>query len=272
MANALFSVTTDEAGASYANHVDASGTTITASHETSPHVGSNVSTSIIGKRWRTTTLTAHLDCDFGGDVSISHVALRFPRDSTFPSGDIQHKFDPDGGSAGTGATHDSGAVSLGLVTGYGYHLYAIGSTISARYWRFTFSSITGTSAIDVGRAWAANMFQPTLNIRFGFDDQWSDLSRVAASERSGAEYPDARARRRAMSFGMLIDSDNTSDHQDVRELKRLAGLERQVLFIKDPADANVGKEVLIGRLARTSPITQPQFGIFDTTFQIRESL
>lgn len=256
---------------SYVNLIDAAATTLTASHETSPHTVDRLSSPIIGRRWRTETLTAHATADFGSDVSIDVVALRFPRDTTFPTtGNVQHQFDPDGGTAGAGATHDSAAVALGAVDGYGYHLYRIGSTISARYWRFTFSGVSGVSFIDVGRAWAGEEFRPERNISYDHADAWNDLSRVSRNNRSGAEFVDTRPNQR--NYSLALETMPDSDRQTIRELKRTAGVSGQILFVSDPDDTNLGKEICIGRLQESTPIRHPTISLYATTFNLLESL
>lgn len=255
-------------GLGWVNHIDAAATVLTASQAAGDLSVSNVAHPVIGRRWRTTSLTAYGQADFGADKTIGVVALRFPRDTTFPTaGTVRHQFDADGGTAGSGAVHDSTAISIGTADGYGYHVYILPSSVTARYWRWTFD-VSGVDYVDVGRAWAGELWRPTYNIAFGYGDEWGDLSRVTVAERSGAEYVDQRSRQRMFAFG--LEALSQSERDDLREMQRIVGMSMQVLFVKDPESP--AKETLIGRLAQSTPILHRDLPIYSKAFTIRESL
>lgn len=255
---------------SWVNLIDASAVVLTASDTSGDLSISNVADTIIGRRHRTTVLTAYGQADFGSNKTIDVVALRFPRDTTFPtSGTVQHEFDADGGTPGTGAAHDSGAIAINTTDGYGYHLYKLSSPVTARYWRWNFN-VSGVTFIDTGRAWAGEVFEPTINVDGGWSDDWADLSRVAAADRSGAEYVDSRPRQRVMAFGYSALS--ASERDTMREMQRLSGLSGQVLFCLDPDNPSVLTN--IGRANRTTPILHRRLSIdlYSKAIAIRESL
>ncbi len=253
---------------SWANHVDVSGAVLTASASAGDLSISNVADPIVGRRHRLTSLTGWGQVDFLTNKTVGLLALVFPRDTTFPtSGTIRHQLDADGGTAGAGAAYDSTAVAIGTVDGYGYHVHQLATPVSARYWRWTFN-VTGVSYIDVGRAWAGETWSPTYNIAFGYADEWSDLSRISVAERSGAEYVDERPRQRVFAFGLEALSE--AERDDIREMQRLAGISKQILLVKDPA--NWDTETVLGRLAASTPILHRDLSIFSKAFTIRESL
>ena len=256
---------------SWINHVDDAATVLTASHTAGDLAISNVADSIIGRRHRTTTLTAYGQADFGADKIVGTVALVFPRDTAIPvAGTVQHTFDANGGTPGTGAALDSGAVAIGTADGYGYHVYKPTNAVTARYWRWTFN-VSGVSFIDTGRAWAGEAWQPAFDIAFGYGDEWADLSRVSSAQRSGAQYVDERARRRL--FGFALNALSESERDEIREMQRIAGISKQVLFIKDPASP--AKETVVGRLAQTTPILRPHISstaLYAKLFTVTESL
>ena len=259
------------ANLSWVNHVDAAATVLTASNTAGDLSIENVADSIIGRRHRTTVLTAHGQADFITDKTIEMVALIFPRDTTIPTaGTVTHTFDADGGTPGAGVALDSGAVAIGAVDGYGYHVYKPANAVTARYWRWTFN-ITGVTFIDTGRAWAGEIFQPTFDISFGYGDEWVDLSRVSAARRSGAQYVDERARARVFSFALNALSE--AERDEIREFGRIAGRSKQVLFVKDPAAP--AKETVLGRMAQTTPLLRPlvtSTALYSKLFTITESL
>lgn len=254
---------------SWVNHVDASGTVLSASGQAGDLAPSNLAHPIIGKRWRTTSLTGWGQADFGSNKTVGVLALVFPRDTTFPlTGTVRWQLDADGGTAGTGATYDSTAISIGAADGYGYHLH-VPTEVSARYVRFTFA-VTGLSFIDVGRMWAGEKWQPSVDVTGGYDDEWGDRSVVTAAQRSGAEYVDERARQRSYAFG--LDALDADDRNDIREMQRIVGISKQVLFCLDPD--SFAKETVVGRLRASTPIRHRALSniLYAKAFAIRESI
>jgi len=251
---------------SYQNLVDDTATQLSATAGSGNNSISNITDPRVGKRWRLLAPGGYGQVDFGSDKSFDLVALVFPRDTTLAQGTVQHQFDADGGTPGTGAVLDSGAVDIGLVDGYGYHVYRFDATISARYWRWTYALTTAYA--DTGRAWAGAVWQPACNFIYGAADQWDDLSAVSISKRSGSEFIDQKPRQRGMSFALDFMLD--ADRQIARELQRIAGLSGQVLVIKDPSLAP--KETVLGRMTKINPILDANFSIFSQPYQVRESL
>lgn len=253
---------------SWVNHVDGADAILSASQEVGDLGASNLANPIVGRRWRTTSMTGWAQIDFGADKDIGVLALRFPRDTTFPTaGTVRHYLDVDGGTPGTGAAYDSTAVSIGATDGYGYHVHIPSTTKTARYWRFQFS-VSGLSYLDVGRAWAGEAWRPTYNMPLGYDDEWEDLTQVARSIRSGAEFVDLRDRRRRFVFAFEALSE--SERDDMREFGRLTGVGKQWLLVKDTTDWTM--ETILGRIASTTPIRHVDVPIFSKAFEIRESL
>lgn len=253
---------------SWENHVDGTTAILTASQSAGDGAVSNLANPVVGRRWRTTDMAAYVDIDFGADKTVDVLALVFPRDSAFPGlGSLSHTLDPDGGTPGAGAAWSSGAVAIGLVAGYGYHVQMPPASVTARYWRFAFNTV-GVPVIDVGRAWAGSGFRPEYNISYGYEDRWDDLSRVSASARSGAEFVDSRARQRSYAFG--LDAVTDSEKSTVREFARITGISSQVLFVKDPD--NPATETLLGRMVQSTPIRHANIGIHQKAFALRESL
>lgn len=254
-------------GISWVNHIDAVATILSASQSAGDLSISNVSDPIIGKRWRTTSLTAYGQADFGSDKTVDFLALVFPRDTTFPTaGTITHTLDADGGTAGSGVAHSSGAVSIGVTDGYGYHLYKLSASVTARYWRWTFN-VSGVSFVDVGRVWAGEMFVPTYDPALGYGDEWADLSAVSGAQRSGAEFVDNGPRQRMVAFG--YEALDAAEADEIREMQRIAGLSGQVMFCKDTTAPS--KETILGRLAKATPILH-RLPVYTKAFAIRESL
>ena len=251
------------------NEADNTATVLSASSQAGNLSISNVANSIVGRVWRTTVLTAWGQADFVTDKTIDVAALVFARTAGLPlAGTVQHQFDANGGTAGTGAADDSGAISIGAADGYGYHVYKPSASVTARYWRWTYS-ITGVTFVDTGRAWAGAAFQPGVDIDFNDPDDWGDLSVISQAARSGAEFVDERPRQRRMAFSLSALSD--SDRISTRDIKRRIGTAKQILVVKNPA--SFAKETILGRAVATVPLVHRGISdLYSTTFVIRESL
>ena len=117
---------------SWVNHVDESVVVLSSSHQEGDLTPTNLADPIIGRRWRTATLTAWGQVDFTVNQTVDVVALAFPRDVPVPtSGTVRHHFDADGGTPGAGAAHDSTAIAIDVDDGYGYHLYKPPASVTA---------------------------------------------------------------------------------------------------------------------------------------------
>ena len=237
----------------WVNHADAG--TVAASAIAGDLAASNLQNDIVGRRWRTTDLGAHVDVDFGGAREIGVLALVFPRDVALPlAASIRHQLDDGDGSAGDGGVHDSGVIALGLADGYGVHLYQPPAPVTARYWRFTFSQVSGVDYVDVGRAWAGPAYQPERNLARGPEVEWVDLSGRERNRRSGARFVDERPRHRRVRFRLPAMTD--ADREAIEDMTRIAGTSRQVLASLRPTAPNAGRQHVLGRLEVAVPLTQ----------------
>lgn len=261
---------------SWTNHVDRSGASLSASQTAGNLTPDNMAKPQIIIPWRTTSVTAWGQADFGADVAVGCLCLRFRRTngSVPPSaGTVRHQLDADGGTPGAGVAYDSTAVAINCDADYGYHLIVLSSELSARYWRFTFA-VSGVSFIDVGRAWAGPAFRPTINVGYPHDDMWFDRTVISSAGRAGTEWADPRPFQRAI--GVNLGAIHEDDHASIRSLMRAAGIGGQVLFCLDPDTADGRqRDTIIGRreqnraLSHSVP-TSPK--IYGTTLSIRESL
>lgn len=248
------------------NLIDGAQVILSSSSAAGNNVISNVADSIIGRRHRLLAPGGWGQADFGAEPDVDVLCLRFPRDTALATGTVRHLLDADGGTAGAGALYDSGEIDLGLVDGYGYHVLQLPERVSARYWRW---SLTLTSSFaDIGRAWAGTLWSPATNMENGLSDEWDDLSAISTSERSGADFPDERARRRILNF--TLGNLKADEALVAREMKRLLGKSRQILCIKDPDSP--ATETVIGRLYEINPIISVRFDINSTVFNLQEAV
>ncbi|MGR0183219.1 phage head spike fiber domain-containing protein [Azospirillum aestuarii] len=162
----------------------------------------------------------------------------------------------------------------GIVAGYGLHVHVLPAAVEARHWRCDIAApslATTPGYLDLGRLWAGPAFRPTRNFAYEWSDSWDDLSDVTEVRRSGQEFVDRGPKRRRLTFAFKA---LTAEEAKVvmTELGRIAGTSRQVLFIQEPNGPYQGRQAIIGRLVEVSPITQPNFALYERVFQIRQSL
>lgn len=254
----------------WVNRVD--GAAITASNEAGNLVADNLRSQPISVRWRTTDLGAHVDVDFGTDVEIGVVALRFYRPGLSAiGGTITHTIDGDGGSAGAGVEYDSGAIDANVDTGYGYHLHLLPTPVTGRYWRCALD-LTGPSFVDIGRAWAGPAFQPRLNLAFEYADFWRDQTGIEAviARRTGRAFLDNQPSRRVLELPFEPHPD---DRQDFRDLDRTAGTKSQVLACVYPGTADGrARDTVIGRFEDERPLRLPNPALYDQVMILVEDL
>jgi hypothetical protein len=159
-------------------------------------------------------------------------------------------------------------------TGYGLHLYQPPAPLTARYWRCNLNATSLTSVpgfVDLGRAWAGPAWTPMRgNLAYGLAETWTDGAQVDRNARSGLEFVDVGPRARVLNFAFSALTE--SDAAQIRELQRVAGLNRQILFVPFPGGGPDLAAPIIGRLTEVPPITLPRYARYAVTFQIRQSL
>lgn len=268
---------------SWVNWLDRAGVSITASSEAGTLRATRLADGQIRRRWRASTTTPQLDVDLGAGREVGVLALAQPDDAggvdansealgwMASSDTVRHRLDLT--TAGAGAVIDTGAVAGGWQPGYGLHLAALSNAVTARYWRCNLDapSLAGLGFLDIGRGWIGPAWRPARgNIGYGWSWADEDGGTVTTAPRSGLDFVDYGPRRRVLTFAFraLTAADARGP---MRELQRIAGSTRQVLFATDPESGRT-QEMIIGRLVQVPPITQPTFVTFEVAFQIRESL
>lgn len=162
----------------------------------------------------------------------------------------------------------------GVVHGYGLHAHILPAAAQARYWQADIAAAslaTTPGYLDLGRLWIGPAFRPTRNFAYEWSDAWDDLSDVTEVRRSGQEFVDSGPRRRRLTFAFRALNEPEAK-LFMKELGRIVGTSKQVLFIQEPGGPYQGYEAIIGRLVEVAPITQPNFAMYERVFQIRQSL
>lgn len=141
---------------------------------------------------------------------------------------------------------------------------------SFRYWQFEFDDTLSTLGyVQFGRLFMAPAFQPIYNAAYSASLGYEDPTEVATAL-SGAEYFDVRGRYRVHKFSLeYLDKDEA--HNQVLELQRLQGISGEVLVVPNVDDAaTFVQRSFVGRLRNLSPVSQPYFSAWSTSFEIKE--
>ena len=141
---------------------------------------------------------------------------------------------------------------------------------SLRYWQFEFDDTTNPAGyVQFGRLFMAPAFQPVYNASYGASMGYEDPTEVATAL-SGAEYFDIRGRYRVHSFSLEFLNSNEA-HNQVLELQRLQGTSGEVLIVPNVTDSTTFvQRSFVGRMQKLSPVSQPYFSAWSTSFEIKE--
>ncbi|MDW7555367.1 hypothetical protein D9623_33555 (plasmid) [Azospirillum brasilense] len=297
---------------SWVNHLDAAATVVSSSSYATGLGPERLKDPQARKRMRTAAgvVTPTLSVDLGSTKEVGVLAVLQPDDPGYIDADgnpvgymastdtIRHRLDAT--TAGTGALYDSqyyrdasyiaatldlnftaqsyrefqNDVSSGIVSGYGLSAHVLPATVQPRYWQCDVSATslsTTPGYLDIGRLWVGSAWRPTRNFAYEWSDEWTDLSETTQVRRSGQEFVDFAPKKRVLTFGLKALTEPEAK-VFMKELGRIIGTSKQVLFIQEPNGAYQGYESIIGRLVEVSPITQPNFALYERVFQIRQSL
>lgn len=194
----------------------------------------------IYRQWQSPTNSNWFQVDFGSDQVIQALVVTFPRTTDpdrfsdkadFAVNDtIRHYLDEDGGTAGSGAIFDSGALSSYVDPRRGYHVVVLDTPVSARYWRcqLTATSRAAENYFLVAMAMAGQVFQPqynhTVNDSFSFTDP-SEIQRTPASQSVFSQRND-----RILEARLVYDFIQDAQRSSWETLSLYSGRSEPVLF------------------------------------------
>lgn len=145
--------------------------------------------------------------------------------------------------------------------------------VEARYWRLQLRDPSNAAGeIRIGRLFIGGGFVAARPVSYGGQIGWeSDTGVVQAT--SGVERFDVKDAYRVsrFSFGLVPEAQAFARHF---ELMRRAGLDREILFVPDPAadGADLTRTAFLGRLRQLNALEQAAFGYRSTAYEIKELL
>lgn len=229
----------------------------------------NVQTQHIANKWRSTTATDFLQLAWASDQTIDTLMLAGLGSTFTAAGSVRLRLFNSGG----GTLYDS-TVQTGIVDpnyGYAIHLLTAGSFTTVRFAKWDFVS-TG-SFVEVGRAFAGVRTQFTYNFAPGASRLWMANTKKTKS-RGGQTYVDrstGKARVEDFTLGWIPEAERWSLHE---ALDIANGDHTDVLFVKDVASTNLGRDSIWGLCDQISPVTQPfnDGTLYSRSYRLEERL
>jgi hypothetical protein len=245
---------------SYNNLADSAS--LTASSQSLLLPVSNIQNPHVVRRWRGNDgTTDFFVADFGALTSIDTVAvlgitgtqirIRVSSvDSTGAAGDIF-----DGGSVSVDQNYLS---SICLIT----------SVVTGRYLRVDIST-TG-AFVEAGRLFAGLKTKFSYNYTAGWKRTWVDPS-TRTKTLSGQTQIFQRPSYRTydVSFDFITQSDRDGF---VEAIDMVNSLKTDVLFVSNPASANLSRDSVWGLMTTLTPVIQPSVATYTKEYQIEERL
>lgn len=240
---------------SWADNVK-SAPTITALSASSALPVQNLADRRVQKVWRSLLTSSWFGVDFGANVPISVLGLFGC--TLLATDTVRHRLSTV--SLGAGDVLDTGAVACNVQPRYFQHLTINSPALTARYWQCDIGAASRAALgyFDIGRAWAGDVWSPSINIDYGWAEYWQDDAGISKSQRSGAVFTSDGAlyRRLTATFQWLNDTDKAS----AMELDAACGSRGQMLFIPDSA-GSPNSQAILGRMAGSSGGANPTAAI-----------
>ena len=222
---------------------------------------SNISTPHIARKWRGAAgSTDYFVYDLGSSVSIDTLAvfgitgtqIRFRISSVDPSG-------------AAGDIYDSGTLSVDQ--SYLSSINIINAPVSGRYVRV---DLTGGAYVEAGRCFIGTRTQFSYNYVKGWSRLWNDRS-VKTKTRGGQTqiWKDNNFRSIDVTFDFLKQADRDGF---VETIDRVNGANTDVLFVLNPASANLSRDSIWGLISNVTAVVQPSVLTFTKQYLIEERL
>lgn len=159
-----------------------------------------------------------------------------------------------------------------LVGYYWNAIHVLPAAVYARYWKVEITDTANPSGfVEVGRLFLSEAWMPVLNMSYGASIGYNNRTEIEEAW-DGTEYFDRRPAYRTAQF--QLDNMGTSEAMNrAFDMQRLAGVDKEVLFMWDQADVqHLIRRSLLGRVRELSPIEQPYFEAHKTSYVIKELL
>lgn len=226
--------------------------------------------------WKTTTLTAiNFTFDLGATKTFDTFAMLYTNATAAATWRIR--------TANTEAnltaapTYDSGTVAMLASTDFGdfdrpHAFLRRTPALSNRWVRFDITNAANPDNVfKVGRLYIANSWQPTRNMRFGWQLGFIDQS-VRTPTSGGQTYINRKDQLRTVALTLSFMS-RSEMFSNAYELFRLRGDSKDVLMILDPSEAtHLNKLIVYGLLEQRNQIVNQLLNFYETELFLTELL
>lgn len=168
----------------------------------------------------------------------------------------------------------SGQYTAEQVAGVNWNLIHVfnPSYVLARFWKLEISDpLNAAGYVEAGRLVLAPAWQPARNLSYGSSLGWETGTQVDEAL-GGAEYFDRRTPYRVQR--LALDWLTTDEGMvSAYELIRRAGIDGEVLFVRNPDDTvHAIRRQFLGRLRQLSPLEDPYINTTRVSLEIKELL
>jgi hypothetical protein len=212
---------------------------------------SNLATDDIKEVWRASigTQSSWILADLGASRTVGVVAL--VNTNLLFASVMRVRVSTVDATGGAGDAHNSGLVASGCDPVYRIFVYVLPTPATGRYVRI---DATAFVEMDAGRMITGPTFQPSRNLSFGVEDVFQDHSRITQSL-SGVRWIDREEIQRGVR-GTFNGLNIAEARDELREINRVLGVNRDFLMLRDADSTNKGRDSLWGYLAQ--PISYVQ--------------
>lgn len=242
---------------------------ITASSALATLPATNLATAQPGQVWRTApaTTSAHVLVDLGASRAIGAVLLVNTNLTATATWRIRLSTVDATGDAGDAL--DSGTVAAGIDPIYRKAVWLPASPGTGRYLKVNLSD-AAVSEIEAGRLAALTLWRPVRNYRFGARRPFRDFSKTFTADQ-GQVWTLRGPLQRGLDFTLPAVTDAETDGT-VEELIRESGRWNDVLVVKDPDSANLGRDSYWGPLEDLPAPEKIAHGWHSLAFRVMDRL
>jgi hypothetical protein len=218
--------------------------TLSASSTSPGFAVANLAEDDIKQTWRASSgsASAWILADLLASVSLGMVALVNTNLGLATS--VQVRLSTTDATGVSGNAYNSGAISAACDPAYRLFVHVPPSTVTGRYLRIDATINT----FEAGRWVAGPRFQPSRNLSFGVEDTFQDHSRITQSL-SGVRWIDREEIQRGVR-GTFNGLNIAEARDELREINRVLGVNRDFLMLRDADSTNKGRDSLWGYLAQ----------------------
>lgn len=245
--------------------------TLTTGNELTAMPASNLLRMQPKDKWRTSgTANVYLVYDLGAAVAVQIISLLYTNAADGDTWRIRAASTEAGLTSSPG--YDSGSVAIWDNAWPAdqdpiHAIHWLSSAQSFQWWRIDVT--TSNSYFEAGRLYINDVWQPDINISYGWSIQRQDPTLKNRSVGSSL-YADERDSWRELSVRLQTQSEDAL-YNNLYEIQRRRGTGRDLLAIRDPdATDHLIAQTVYGVFNGLQPIINPNFNLFSARLTIEE--